>query len=57
LYDIGVITTVPLFEGSDLFLEPDVHHQLSALLRILLRSNSSLDFNEKIPGFTSFYDL
>jgi hypothetical protein len=52
-----IITTVPLFEGSDLFLEPQVHHHLSALLNILLRSNSSLDFNEKVPGLTSFYDL
>ncbi|PNF36178.1 RNA polymerase II-associated protein 1 [Cryptotermes secundus] len=43
--------------GSDLFLEPEVHHHLSALLHILLRSNSSFDFNEKIPGLTSFYDL
>ncbi|XP_069684803.1 RNA polymerase II-associated protein 1-like isoform X1 [Periplaneta americana] len=43
--------------GNDLFLEPEVHHHLDTLLRILLRNNSNLNFNEKIPGFTSFYDL
>ncbi|XP_021927838.1 RNA polymerase II-associated protein 1 isoform X2 [Zootermopsis nevadensis] len=43
--------------GSDLFLEPVVHHHLEVLLRILLRSNSLLDFSEKISGITSFYDL
>jgi hypothetical protein len=26
-------------------------------LHILLRSNSSFDFSEKVPGLTSFYDL
>jgi hypothetical protein len=46
-----------LFEGSDLFLEPEVHHYLDALLHILLGRSSMLDFNEKVPGLTSFYDL
>lgn len=43
--------------GNDLFLLPEVHNYLEALLRILLRRNSLLNFNEKIPGLSSFYDL
>jgi hypothetical protein len=57
IFHLSRITTVLLFKGSDLFLEPEVHHYLDALLHILLRSSSLLDFNEKIPGLASFYDL
>ncbi|KAJ9578261.1 hypothetical protein L9F63_005531, partial [Diploptera punctata] len=42
--------------GNDLFLVPEVHSYLEALLRILLRRNYMLNFNEKIPGLSSFYD-
>jgi hypothetical protein len=57
IFHLCRIITALLFEGSDLFLEPEVHHYLDALLHILLRSSSLLDFNEKVPGLTSFYDL
>ncbi|XP_059143141.1 RNA polymerase II-associated protein 1-like [Physella acuta] len=45
--------------GADLFLERPVHQYLAGLLRVLSSHKllDKMDFEEKIPGITSFYDL
>ncbi|XP_063233846.1 RNA polymerase II-associated protein 1 isoform X2 [Bacillus rossius redtenbacheri] len=43
--------------ASDLFLDPVIRDYLEALLRLMLARSSELDFAEKIPGLSSFYDL
>ena len=50
---------VSLFAGNDLFLDRSVHCFLAGLLRHYTRPNllDKIDFTEKIPGLSSFYDL
>ncbi|CAL1537312.1 unnamed protein product [Lymnaea stagnalis] len=44
---------------ADLFLEKPVHQYLAGLVRVLSSQKllDKMDFEEKIPGITSFYDL
>nr|XP_054759033.1 RNA polymerase II-associated protein 1-like [Lytechinus pictus] len=45
--------------ASDLFMEPSVHHYLTALLKIYTNQDyiKDMDFDQKIPGLASFNDL
>ncbi|XP_072170727.1 RNA polymerase II-associated protein 1-like [Diadema setosum] len=45
--------------AGDLFMEPSVHHYLSALFKIYTTSDNmkALNFDQKIPGLASFHDL
>lgn len=43
--------------GSDLFLDENVSRYLKKNLDQLLLQRTKLDFSEKIPGLSSFYDL
>ncbi|BFZ12428.1 hypothetical protein BsWGS_15467 [Bradybaena similaris] len=45
--------------GNDLFLEKPVNHYLAGLLRVFATQKhlDKLDFEERVPGITSFYDL
>ena len=48
-----------IFAGNDLFLEKPVNYFLVGLLREFSTQKvlDKLNFEEKIPGMTSFYDL
>ena len=58
--DLNLIFVSILFiSGSDLFLEKPIHPYLAGLFRALSTQKqlNKFDFEEKIPGITSFYDL
>ena len=46
-----------LFLASDLFLDSTIEKYLKEILNQMIKYNNKFDFNKKIEGLASFYDL